>query len=355
MKAIRAILFALNVVLALGLIASTLAGSVAPSTSIWPSLMAFAYPVLALANALMLVVWLLLRRWGTALLPAAAIAARWGMVGLFFQPHISPSMQPRPEEEACVRLMTYNVHQFKGAGAEPTPSDSNAQAFLALVRQHAPDVLCLQEYAAAKGMSVTDSLELMGYNHYFGAHTAASGSLYGTVVFSRLPITYVKRIDAEKVLVEVLAAQHMRICCIHLDSYRFSDADREEIERMRHGEVKPTARQTLGKVRKTILSHEHEWQQLLLPVVSECTMPLVVAGDFNDIPSSYIYHQLASHLTDAYAGHGAGYGITYNGGWPRYRIDWVMHNQGLSTLRYKRLRTAVSDHYPVVVDLSFNN
>ena len=351
MKVIRAILLILNVLLALGLLLTTLAGSVAPSRSLLPSLAVYGYLPLLAANVLMIVIWLLMKRW-TWLLSAAVIALRWATLGFFFQLH-APMKSVDPQEHPyAVSVLTYNVHQFQGMEDKPEQSDSNALDFIAMVRRHQPDVLCLQEYAAPKTVALTDSLTLLGYNHYYGAHTSRSGIPYGTVVFSRLPITYVTRVDSEKLLVELHKdGQRFRVCNIHMDSYRFDAADREEIERMRHGTVQESSRRTLAKVKETILSHEEEWSQRLRPVVTESTVPLVLAGDLNDIPGSWLYRQVKDEMKDAFCERGLGMSITYNGGFPKFRIDMVFHGEGINTLAYKRIKSPMSDHYPVLTYL----
>ena len=76
MKVIRAILFVINIILAIGLLLTTLAPVVAPSQSILPSLLAFGYLPMLAANVLMVVIWLIMGKW-QFLLSAAAIAIRW--------------------------------------------------------------------------------------------------------------------------------------------------------------------------------------------------------------------------------------------------------------------------------------
>ena len=207
------------------------------------------------------------------------------------------------------------------------------------------------EYSSGKKVRVTDSLTAFGYNHYHGAH-GKSTSPSGTVVFSRLPITYVKRIDHNMLLVELIHDnQQFRLCCVHLDSYALDDTDREEIEQMLHGEMKHESR-TLDKVKETILKHESEWEEKLEPVVSESSLPMLLAGDFNDIPSSWLYGQVSKHLDDTYRDKGTGICRTYNGdGFPHFRIDYIFHSKEFLTLSYKRIKTDISDHYPVITSL----
>lgn len=353
MKIIRAILFIINLIAALGLVATTLAGAISPSRTVLPSLLAYGYlPMLAI-NVGMVLLWLMFGRW-EMLLSVVAIAARWAMVPLFIQAGGTSKVPSAEEHPYMVTMMTYNVHHFRGNGHDEVKKDSIARRFIGLVRNEAPDVLCLQEYAAVRGMSVTDSLTTMGYKHYAGSHSDSKGIPYGSTVFSRLPITFVKVLDGEKVLVEIERdGKRMRILCVHMDSYGLDDSDFEAVERLRHGDVKEGDRRTLAKVKETVLNHEREWNESVEPMISGSTMPMVVAGDMNDIPSSWLYHQMTRSLKDTYVEKGLGFGTTYSGGFPAFRIDMIMHSEGLTTLSYKRIKTPLSDHYPVKVALEF--
>lgn len=351
MKIVRKILLVINIILVVGLLLTTLGGHVAPSVTVLPGLLAYGYlPMLGL-NVLIILIWLLMKRW-ESLLSIAAIGARYMLIPLFFQIGGTSKIPATDEHPAMVTVMSHNVRLFRGSQQQPTSTDSNAMEFIAMVRRYNPDVLCLQEYAAPKTVKVTDSLVLMGYNHYYGSHTAKNGLPYGTVVFSRLPITYVNRIDGEKVLAELLCdGRHFRVCAIHMDSYRFDAADLEEIERVTHGDMSRNSGHTMEKVKETILCHEEEWNERIKPVVEASTMPMLLAGDLNDIPNSWLYAQIAKLMKDTYCEKGLGYSNTYNGGFPKFRIDMVFHNEGWQTLSYRRIKTDISDHYPVFTSL----
>lgn len=349
-KILQFILLIITLLAAVGLILTTLAGALRPSQNIWLHLFAFGYPFLLAANIILMLVWLSLGQW-QFLINVASIALRWGFVGLYFQIGGTSAVPNTDCDRQTVTLMTYNVHMFKGDGVNSTPSDSNATEFLGLLRHvGTPDILCLQEYARPKTLAVTDSLVLMGYNHYYGVNISNKGVPYGTVIFSKMPISYVNRIDSEKLFVDIIhpCGTKFRVCNIHMDSYRFDDNDKQEIERLRHGDLDTDARQTFSKIKTTILNHEKEWEQHLKPVVTECSLPLIVAGDLNDIPSSWLYKQFSNSLTDTYCEEGTGFSTTYNGGFPNYRIDMVFHSGELRTSSYKRIKNRLSDHYPVL-------
>lgn len=355
MKIVRAILFILNVIFAIGLVLTSLAVVIAPSKSIFPSLFAFGYlPMLAL-NAMMIVLWLVFGRW-EFLLSTVAILSRYTLVPLFIQVGGNSTVPPADEHPLMVTLMTYNLHNFQGHDKTATPTDSNVCEFLTLVREHQPDILCLQEYLPGRKVSATDSLVLMGYNHYYSTAGSPSHNPRSVVVFSKLPFTYVKGIDRTKLMVEVLKDnRRFRVCCVHMDSYQFDDTDFEEIEKMRHGEVQESSRRTFSKVKQTLIQHEEEWNNSLQPLIAECSVPMVLAGDMNDIPSSFLYHKITRHLKDTYTEKGIGFSTTYDGAFPKFRIDMVFHSEGISTLSYKRLRSKISDHYPVLVAFELND
>ena len=116
----------------------------------------------------------------------------------------------------------------------------------------------------------------------------------------------------------------------------------------------------MAKVKETILSHEVEWNKVIAPVLDESSTPTIVAGDMNDIPFSWLYSQFARRLTDTYTECGSGVSTTYRMGTPSmpvsplsFRIDMVFRNDGLRTLSYKRYRSPLSDHYPVMVAVDF--
>lgn len=350
MKAIKVILLILNILAALGLVATTLAGTVAPSTNIYPSVFAYGFLPMLLVNVLFILLWLFLGKW-KILISAAAIAVRFSFVGAFIQVGGNSDIPSLDEHPGRIVLMSFNVHNFGGNGRESLPSDSNALAFLDLVREESPDILCLQEYHPV-GISVTDSLEVLGYNHFFGANGSNTHPA-GTTVFSRLPITFVKRIDQQKVMVELSHQdKRFRLLCIHMDSYSFDSDDRADIEQMAHLKIDSSSSHTLAaKAKGTVLRHEEEWEKMLQPLVTESSLPVLLAGDMNDIPSSWLYTQISKHLRDCFRDEGSGFSSTFNDTYLHFRIDMVFHSPEFTTLSYRRIKSPVSDHYPVLVSL----
>ena len=79
--------------------------------------------------------------------------------------------------------------------------------------------------------------------------------------------------------------------------------------------------------------------------VKESPHPVIVGGDFNDVPSSYTYQRiLTPRLRDAWAEAGSGIGTTFTGPLPGLRIDFLLVDTSLSVLDIERVETGYSDH-----------
>jgi endonuclease/exonuclease/phosphatase family metal-dependent hydrolase len=89
----------------------------------------------------------------------------------------------------------------------------------------------------------------------------------------------------------------------------------------------------------------------ILESISSCPYPFIVAGDFNDTPSSYVYNLITEQADDSFVEEGKGIGITYAGRLPFLRIDYIFKNNFFEAISYKRHRNNYSDHYPVSVIL----
>jgi endonuclease/exonuclease/phosphatase family metal-dependent hydrolase len=91
---------------------------------------------------------------------------------------------------------------------------------------------------------------------------------------------------------------------------------------------------------------EHQ-MDYLVHEMARCPYPIILAGDFNDTPSSYVYTEITSKLDDTFVEKGNGFSITYAGRLPFLRIDYVMKSERFKTENYKRHKVDFSDHYPV--------
>ena len=75
--------------------------------------------------------------------------------------------------------------------------------------------------------------------------------------------------------------------------------------------------------------------------------PVVVCGDFNDVPVSYSYRTMKKNLNDSFVEAGKGIGTTYMGKFPSFRIDFIFHSKEIKCLNFDIPNVKLSDHFPV--------
>ena len=163
-KFFRVILLIINLLFALLLVLSTLAGKVAPSRFVPISILSYGYFVLLLCNVVFVIIWLCLSRW-EFLVSVAAIVVRLSFVPLFFQ--VGGNIEAEAADDN-IKFMTFNTHSFEGLDSDTAmTSDSGAHVFLTLVDKEQPDVLCLQEFFRPRHVAVADSLKVKGYKYHY--------------------------------------------------------------------------------------------------------------------------------------------------------------------------------------------
>lgn len=83
--------------------------------------------------------------------------------------------------------------------------------------------------------------------------------------------------------------------------------------------------------------------------ISKCNKPLLLCGDFNSIPSSFIYKEIRKSLTDGFRESGNGYEYTYRKLFNLFRIDYIFHSKDIKSIEYKSYDLDYSDHKPVIM------
>lgn len=89
--------------------------------------------------------------------------------------------------------------------------------------------------------------------------------------------------------------------------------------------------------------------------IVQCNYPVILAGDFNDAPTSFTYQRLTRQLKDSYREAGkVFFESTYSGKLPSFRIDYILHSDEFAALSYQKFNLDLSDHEPVGVVLIKN-
>ena len=90
-----------------------------------------------------------------------------------------------------------------------------------------------------------------------------------------------------------------------------------------------------------------EQAQMIANYIKDSPHPVVVLGDFIDTPQSCASRRIKIGVLVACRTAGRGFGKTYGGGVPSFRIDYILYSDPIIPYQFKRIKTDYSDHFPL--------
>ncbi|MDR1758363.1 MAG: endonuclease/exonuclease/phosphatase family protein [Bacteroidales bacterium] len=282
-----------------------------------------------------------------------------------------------------IKVMSYNVQLFGLYSSSHHAEQLRVRdAEMSFLRAQQPDILCLQEYFYDKtgtlDFNTRDSLlSLMGLsrksskeqsNYYVTLFPASTRNNYqaGEAIFSKYKIVRSGAVPLPDTntyngsLFADIKYKHdtIRVYCIHLESFKMSEADYEIGKEWSEGNFNDPAFNKKAyhlSEKVAVASRERAKQvKMIRAHVKQSPYPVIICGDFNDTPVSYSYYQLCRGLDDSFRRSGKGAGITYRGdAFPNYRIDYILHSSKYNAYEHTVCTSiATSDHFPVYTYLS---
>jgi len=346
--------------LILGLILSYLSPYISPKTAWWIQLFGLAYPVILLVTVIF-ALGLLFNNRKKALILWIVILIGTPVHLRFFGTGMS---QDKSSENAnTIRVMSYNVRLFDMYKWVHKELPDSKNAFLNYFKAQAPDVLCLQEYIEDKRptphISIRDIKKSGNFSHMMQTVTVQSKNVnFGLAIFSKYPIVNqgeLKTSDSNMscIYVDIVKKEDtIRIYNTHLQSIRFQQDEYSIFD-----ENAPTTKTNSEKVYGLFSKLKNAYPERIdetkdiLEHTQTTEFPIIIAGDFNEPPLSYIYGQFNNSFKDAFRETSFGIGKTYAGKIPAGRIDYIFYNDQLNALNFQRQREIISDHYAIWSEL----
>ncbi len=312
---------------------------------------------LLLAHLLVVTFWLLKRKnkfkRKRAWLSGLMLVLGW--------PHLESTLQVSfsGSDAQGLRVLSYNVRVFNLYQTYWDKDPEKAAEVLDWVLAQEAEVLCFQEYYENSTDSLFDLPARMaeaGYPYHHIVDRFGDGEQrFGQAIYSRLPVVSVGTLDFHvnsgnkaQWMDVVWQEDTVRIYNLHLESMALSE-DEVLATNLGDQEVREEKKRTLRKLRAGQATRSRQARQLDRHL-SESPHPVIVTGDFNEMPYGHVYHIMHNQLTSAFEEDGAGFGFTYNGRLFFLRIDHqFFDDERLELLDFKTLRSVKhSDHYPIL-------
>jgi len=322
----------------------------------WPlAFFGLAYPVFLAINLAFLFFWAI-RRQLLFFSSFIIILAGWNYHQSFFR--ISFRESTVPQDKNGIKVLSYNVRMFNYYSWEESPQ--TLEEILRFILSQNAGVLCFQEFYYSGNsdfsqQNITGTLGKERYMHLTPEGKRSEDLYAGLATFSSLPIINQASIVFPNtrnicIYTDVLwNGDTVRIYNNHLQSISLRKSNRRFIKNF-----DPLGDdENLEKLKDISFRLKHAFVErakqarIISEHIRKCPYPVIVCGDFNDTPISYAYFQMKKGLTDAFTGSGEGFGNTYRGNFPSYRIDYILHSKDLQSVRFQRHRVPLSDHYPV--------
>ena len=333
-----------QIIVSIFTIAGLYGGDVNPIGNAARALLVYILPILIIANMLLLVYWLIRRRWLFSLIPIVTLACCIPYSGTIYQ---FPFGNDKNPQQSGLTIASYNVAMFNRE-----TSGFIAQDILAEMRRQNVDVLCMQEYNEISG----DKKNSDSYKEYFPYMAVGRNDM---VIYSRYPIMNQKTISFEETNNSAMWADidikgnEFRVFNVHMQTTginrtlhqvnKFSkqnqEIDNNRVLKAIYGNYMLGMMFRVGQA-ITVANERHNSK-----------LPVILCGDFNDVPYSYVYNTLLGDLVDGFKECGKGWMYTFRGK-KAVRIDYIFHDKQFRGIDYYKTEITYSDHYPVFMRIA---
>ncbi len=294
------------------------------------------FPFLLVINALFFFMWL-------AFKPKYAVMSGLFLALGFGAIQRAIGFNPADTTSEGFEVMTYNIGKTREDFHYKDRQDK-IDRFQRFIANRQPDIICIQE-RLPKHLDYYKQI-FLGYNLHPNSET-------GTTIYSKYPFvktgnlafdTYSHNATWADIKIK---GSIFRIYAVHLSSNyvpKLSDNVKEIwddsksiLDRYNHHAIKRVDQL------KEILAH-----------AEQSPYPVVISGDFNDVPQSYVYRMISEEYQDAFTVCGKGLGQTFNSKFWGLRIDYSFASEEAKILDHKIVRSPISDHYPVVTTIALD-
>lgn len=327
-----------------------------------PSFFGLAYLYILIINLIFIVLWLFIRIKYT-LISLITVLAGYQFIFSSFQ----ISSRPRPlNDDEAFKILSYNVRNFDLYNYKKNwePNFTKRNKIFQFLNTEKPDIICFQEYVndlSGKFKTGDTMATFLEARNIHAEYTVVSRNInqFGIATFSRYPIVNKGLISFPNSKTNIciytdllINADTVRVYNTHFESLHFGYAEIDFAEKLtsanteNESNIKQKSGKLLNLLRKAFINRAAQ-VNIVSDHISKCPYPVIVCSDLNDTPVSYAYKTLSEGLDDAFVESGKGFGHTFTGFKPSFRIDYILYSEVFQSFDFRNIPSGNSDHYPV--------
>ncbi len=346
----------LNIIFIAALLLAYLSVYISPA-KVW--ILAFfglAYPFLLIINLLFLIFWIAKQRL-FLIFPLIAILSGWNYLNTYIQIPLNKKNSKKESVEQSFNLLSFNVRSFDLY--QWSEKETTKDEIFQFINHENFSIICFQDFFTRnKGdLSETDIHKKLNqqYQSHIGYAVENTNQNLGVATYSKYPIVnqgiikFNKSFNVSIYTDIVIGADTLRVFNIHLQSIRFNEDNYKFItnsKTLKEEEKLKEIKDISTRLRDAFIKRANQ-AETLSKLIKKSPYPIILCGDFNDVPVSYTYQTLKSNLKDSFVSAGQGIGNTYIGKFPSFRIDYIFYSKELECKSFNIHKEKLSDHYPL--------
>lgn len=311
-----------------------------PPNTFWLlGILSYLVPILLLVQLGMLCFFIVRKRWKSLAISVFVLLLHSQNIYITLViPYWNKAREP--SRKVAFSVLSYNAQAFN------LYSDRNTQQMLDWLAKDRADIKCFQEYYESHLSPFSDIRKRMQvhtpYTLVDTGFVNRKNGIFGLAIFSKYPIVHfeknilhTKSIHNAFLVDLAIHGRTVRVLNIHFTSVGFrrqSDGWWKVVQNMEKG----------------FLLRQKELKKLL-SIIEQSPYPIVLCGDFNEVPYSYAYHEIRQRLNNSFEEAGSGFGFTYSSQLPLLRIDNQFTSKELTTVKFEVLDSIYyTDHLPLL-------
>lgn len=354
MKILSTVVFILTLIAAFG-------GNINPNYLSFPSILCLAFPYLAILTLVLTLFWVFSKK---------VIFSAFGIITivLCLSPLkvVFPLGHPKEAEGSSTsfKIISWNVLHTQDI-RQPEYKGNRAVEYMI---NSGADIICLTEFdnftseLSGTPESTKDSL--------FSVYPFKAGLTTKDIkVLSKFPVERIeKTLDGQEgecrfdfFKINFPESRELIVGMVHLYSFGLSEEERQVVTEINSmTTAKESVKEFRGPIRSKMRDAFKERATnatALREVIDDLSpdLPLIVCGDFNDVPASWTYNiVIGDDMKDAYVETNFGPAITYNLHAFYFHIDQMLYRGPLRALDLSVGKINTSDHYPLIGEFQFS-